>query len=255
MKKNLIIMVVFLFSLFTFVGNTEAACGAGVSLGDESLCMSTGCSAGPGCASVTYTSQSIKNGTAYTKQLDDGSIILVLDNYNGGSIKFYSGLGNPFSGEEIELIGDNYITNETGYGILSFVTGLNFVGDGTLTIKSKMPFVSTDADRQAATYFLDDNEVTTIKITAGENGNAEIVDEIPSSNNENIEVTPEEEKQENEVIDESTSSNDEKVEVSREEKNDLMTIALFVSSCISILCLIIIVVLILKNNKLKKINN
>lgn len=237
MKKNLIIMVVFLFSLFAFVGNTEAACGSGVRLGDEALCLVSGC---VGC---TYTSQSIKNGTAYTKQLEDGSIILVLDNYNGPKIEYYSSLGNPTK-SQMELIGDNYITNETGYGVLSFVTGINFIGDGTLTIKSKMPFVSTDAERQATTYFLDNNEVTTIKIVVGDNDNKEVVDESTEEDNQKVEEI---QKNESENKDDSLMPIDKK-----EEKNDLMTIALFVSSCISVLCLIIIVVLILKNNKLKK---
>lgn len=109
-----------------FNENVDAACAAQVHIGNDNLCL------------VDDSTDSNTNGTAYVE-----TGILVLDNYNGKSIKFSSGLGNGF-GQEIKVIGDNYITNEEGYGILYSISGLSFVGDGTLTIKSKIPFVARD---------------------------------------------------------------------------------------------------------------
>ena len=227
MSKKIVIVGAFILSFFAFNLNVKAACGAGVYVGDEVICL------------VSGSTESNNNNTAYAE-----SSKLVLKNYNGGRIHFYSGLGNP-SKIEIELIGDNYITSEDGYGILAFTTGINFVGDGTLTIKSKMPFVSVDANREGSTAdqtVNSDIPVSTIKIIVGE-GNESKIDESPSSTEKN-----------EDVILESEDNKDNKDAV-KEDKNDLIIIALIASCCISLLCLILSIVFIIKNNKLKKLNN
>lgn len=238
MRKKIFLIGLFLLSFFMFNRDVEAACGVSALVGDESVCIVSGSTEGNSA------------GTAYA---EGGT--LVLKNYNGGSIKFNSGLGNPSTGFVVKLVGDNYITNENGYGILFPVTGLNFVGDGTLTIKSKAPFVSSDFDGQNVQYTYGD-AVTTIKISSGTLLNNSVVEE-DSSNSSNVEG--------NEPSVEANDSNSDQNNVSVEnvdessdnevdEENDLTTILLIVSSIISALCLIVIIILVIKNSKLKKGN-
>lgn len=221
MKKTIFMTLLVLFSFFAFSNDVYAACAAGVTVGEERLCLVAG-STGSNAAGTA----SVENG------------VLVLKNYNGGYIRFDG--ANPFGGNTIKLVGDNYITNESGYGILSSVTGLNFVGDGTLTIKSKLPFVAADFTQQNVQYTYGD-AVTTIKITAGE-VKADVVDNNVSTN-DNQDTSTEEVKAEDNASDDNASESDSSM--------DLTTILLIVSSVISVLCLIIVVVLLLNNKKSK----
>ena len=123
MKNKILMVGITLLSMLMCIGNAQAACASYAYVDGESICVIDG------------SSSSNKAGTVYNASSSE-NIKIVLNNYNGGSIEFKNGLGsNPANGVTIELIGDNYITNETGYGILSYITGLNFVGDGTLNIK------------------------------------------------------------------------------------------------------------------------
>ena len=132
-------------------------------------------------------------------------------------------------------MGDNYITNENGYGILSSINGLNFVGDGTLTIKSKLPFVSTDFGGQAVQYSYEDN-VTTIKITVGEDKTLVADNEVSEDN----------------ILDASTEEVNADDDTSESDSSmDLTTILLIVSCLISVVFLIIIVILLLNKKKSK----
>ena len=219
--KKIIMFSIMLLGLLVFNNNVKAACGAGATVGGDWICLVTGATEGNSA------------GTAYAE-----SSVLVLNNYNGGSIKFSSVIGTPAK-EEIKLIGDNYITSEDGYGILSLVTGVNFVGNGTLTIKSKMPFLSYDPDRAPESYNFDNNEVSIIKITVGET-KVNIEESKPADNDVTTEIKDE--------------TNNEKEEVKVEENNNLIVIALVVSLCVSVLCLIVMIGLVAKNNKSKKVN-
>ena len=238
MKKKIFFGILLLLSLLCFNDYcVKAACATGVTVGDENLCLVSNCPIG--ATDCTFESLSNQNKTAYTKQLTDGSIILVLNNYSGKSITFYSGLGNPLGALKIELIGDNYITAEDNYGIQLLMSGLEFIGDGTLTIKSKIPFVAIDGDTQKTNINLDSSSVSTIKITAGEN-NQVSMDNTTNNKENNNELS-------NNSNEESNITNEDIVI----EKNNLSTIVLITSLCVSILCVIISVILVIKNNKLK----
>lgn len=147
MKKILILLVV--FSTILLGVEVNAACAFGANVGGESVCLTAGATAGN------------SNGTAYP----EGST-LVLENYNGGNIQYTSGLGNTASPVKIKLIGDNYITAEESFGISTSITGVTFIGDGTLTIKSKLPLATVNFDSQNRNVTLSDT-VTTVKILAG----------------------------------------------------------------------------------------
>lgn len=203
MKKYVFLVLLMLFS-FAFSIDVDAVCAAGVSVGDEVLCT-----IGDGAKS--------SDGTAYIE-----NSMLVLNNYNGGSIKQHSGLGNPVHGLKVKLIGDNYITNESGYGMLVSLQGVYFVGDGTLIIKSQMPIVAADFDRQSFSYS-GDGEVSIVKISGLDENSLE----------------KEEEKKEEQSSDNVSD-------------NKLLLIATLLSICISVLCLVICVIYLMKNSKSKK---
>ena len=153
---------------------------------------------------------------------------LILKNYNGGNITYSNGLGGPFVPTTIKLIGDNYITANDSYGLGVYSTGVNFIGDGTLTISSKLAIIGFDSNSQNRNPVLADT-VNTIKITAG------------NAKEENTE----------EVI-EDTTDDDTNVEVvTDEDKHDweLVLVMFFCSGLIIAALLFIILILLVKNNK------
>lgn len=211
--KKIKLLFVSLILLFVFVGtiNVDAACGSGAQVGGEFVCL------------VTGSTQGNSNGTAYP---ENG--VLVLKNYNGGNITYSNGLGGPFVPTTIKLIGDNYITANDSYGLGVYSTGVNFIGDGTLTITSKLAIIGFDSNSQNRNPVLADT-VNTIKITAG------------NAKEENTE----------EVI-EDTTDDDTNVEVvTDEDKHDweLVLIMFFCSGLIIAALLLIIGILLVKNNK------
>lgn len=211
--KKIKLLFVSLILLFVFVGtiNVDAACGSGAQVGGEFVCL------------VTGSTQGNSNGTAYP---ENG--VLVLKNYNGGNITYSNGLGGPFVPTTIKLIGDNYITANDSYGLGVYSTGVNFIGDGTLTITSKLAIIGFDSNSQNRNPVLADT-VNTIKITAG------------NAKEENTK----------EVI-EDTTDDDTNVEVvTDEDKHDweLVLIMFFCSGLIIAALLFIILILLVKNNK------
>lgn len=211
--KKIKLLFVSLILLFVFVGtiNVDAACGSGAQVGGEFVCL------------VTGSTQGNSNGTAYP---ENG--VLVLKNYNGGNITYSNGLGGPFVPTTIKLIGDNYITANDSYGLGVYSTGVNFIGDGTLTISSKLAIIGFDSNSQNRNPVLADT-VNTIKITAG------------NAKEENTK----------EVI-EDTTDDDTNVEVvTDEDKHDweLVLIMFFCSGLIIAALLFIILILLVKNNK------
>ena len=211
--KKIKLLFVSLILLFVFVGtiNVDAACGSGAQVGGEFVCL------------VTGSTQGNSNGTAYP---ENG--VLVLKNYNGGNISYSNGLGGPFVPTTIKLIGDNYITANDSYGLGVYSTGVNFIGDGTLTITSKLAIIGFDSNSQNRNPVLADT-VNTIKITAG-NAKEEITEEVI----------------------EDTTDDDTNVEVvTDEDKHDweLVLIMFFCSGLIIAALLFIILILLVKNNK------
>lgn len=249
--KKIFMFSIMLLGLLIFNNSVNAACGAGVYVDGELICLVTGATGGN------------KAGTAY---VEDST--LVLNNYNGGNIKYFSGIGNP-SKEEIKLIGDNYITSEDSYGILSLLSEISFVGNGTLTIKSKMPFLYYDWGGVPDSLFFDNNEVSIITIISGEtksniekfnpsvnNQNSEIKQEIIEENTEKQEeLNPSDNNKNNELQEESSKENTEIQEEINNETKDKNDIILLVSLGFSILCLIVIIVLVIENIKLRKNDN
>lgn len=80
------------------------------------------------------------NGTATVTK--DGHIVtLTLNNYNGGPlVEECYGTGVNGITFNIVLIGNNTITNTSGYGItLDYNGKINFLGDGHLTINAQTP--------------------------------------------------------------------------------------------------------------------
>lgn len=197
--------------------DVNAACGAGVSADGEFICL------------VTGATQANSKGTLYP----ENGTTLVMNNYNGGNISFSSGLGNPFKPLKIKLIGDNYIKAEDSFGLKVSLTGVEFVGDGTLTITSKAPIVAVDCvgDQSNASVYLSDN-VSTVKIASGNS------------------VT---ESSDDEVVNE--EQDDETVAEVEEENSFDWTLLLVAGSClVSVVCLIIVVVVLLNNRKGKNNN-
>lgn len=207
MKINKLIVTVFLLGILMCSVNVNAACASGAEVSGEFVCLVEGATTGN------------STGTAYPENK-----VLVLKNYNGGTISFTSGIGEPFNGSTIKLVGDNYITALDGYGILMFNTGINFIGDGTLTIKSKLPFSVKGVNASLG------DTVTEIKIVSG------------SKLTENKTVTEEN----NETTD--TNSN-----IVAEEDNDsnLVIILLVVCCSISLISLLVCVTFMLSNKKAK----
>lgn len=232
--KKIFVFSLMLLGILIFNNNVKAACGYPVIVGDEML-----------CAASDFVSN--KAGTAYIE-----SKKLVLKNYNGGQIRI-----GPLFDLEIELIGDNYITNENGSGIEK-QQSITFTGNGTLTIKSKIPVIDIGINN-SIDYTLT-NRVETIKIapnnlettveekqTLDNNQNEEITEERKEESKENVEIK-EETSEEDTTIKEEIDANIKGVEIS---KNDIV---LLISLGFSTLCLIIIIILVNKNIKLKKIN-
>ena len=93
MKKFLVLIA--LVCLFMCTVEVDAACAYGANVGDEFVCL------------VAEATQGNSKGTAYP---ENGT--LVLKNYNGGSISYSSGLGNPVAPVTIKLVGDNYIDSK-----------------------------------------------------------------------------------------------------------------------------------------------
>lgn len=216
--KKIFMFIVMLLGLLVFNNNVKAACGYPVDVGDEML-----------CAVSDFSSN--EAGTAY---IESGK--LVLNNYNGGQIRI-----GPLSDLKIELIGDNYITNENGYGIRK-QQNITFIGNGTLTIKSKIPVVDVGINN-SIDYTLT-NYVGTIKISSTNFG-TNIEESKPSDKDESTEVKDE---TNNEI-----NTNQDEVKV--EESSNLVVIALMISLCVSMLCLIAVIALLIRNSKLKKVNN
>ena len=196
-------LFVFAFLLCVCVGilNVNAACGSGVTVGNEFICL------------VGDDTQSVANGTAYSENR-----ILVLENYNGGRITYTNGLGG-YGPVTIKLIGDNYITANDSYGLAVLPKGVNFIGDGTLTITSKLPIVTFDPDKQDRTAPLADN-VNTIKIVAGNGSTKETTNDATIENNEN--------------------ANTKNVEV--KEELDLTLILVIVCCCVSVTSLLFVII-------------
>lgn len=245
MKNKMFTIMGVLLCLFMFNDNVKAAClGNSVQLDDEYLFLNCACGVGGEC---TFESQSNSNGTAYTKELENGYEILVLENYNGGSISHTGSI-------TVELIGENYITAKDGYGILSRYdnraganankTGeITFVGDGTLTIKSKVSFAKLNLANSVNGQFnidMSNQPVSTVKINIIDGTETiSVIDVEESSKEEDNEEEPKTEIKEED----------------NEEKNNLIFISLIISLSALVLCLIIVIVLALKNNKLKKLNS
>ncbi len=226
-KENLLIVVVILFSCFMFPNNASAMCAIQARIGDirneidDAVCF-------------LGTGETSKNndGTAYSN--GDGKH-LILDHYNGKSINFYDGLGGE-AFVEIELIGDNYITNEDGYGIFSQSGAIIFTGTGSLTIKSKIPFVSyedlsNESPLETLERYLDDHkdqETTTIKIIAGETKNDITTGETENKN-----------------LDNNSSNEDDSL------NDNSVNIYFPISIIMGLLSITLIIVLLFKNNKNK----
>lgn len=228
MKKSLGFILI-MISVFLFTDSIYAACSQQVDVGGESLCL---------------LSNDSKN-SSQTAYVEDG--VLVLNNYNGSSIKFpNTGLGNPLNGTTIKLIGDNYITSDQ-YGLLFYVTGIHFEGDGQLTINSKIPFVSYDLDRES---FVDAenrilreinaNRVSTIVIQSGASIQKDNIMDNPSVDNP--------------VITDDSAISDDKNET-EEVKNTTTenhVVMIIIALSYFVVSLIIIIVLIIKLCSIKK---
>lgn len=213
MKINKLLLMTVLLAFFMSSVNVNAACASGAEVSGEFVCLVDGATAGN------------SSGTAYPE-----NSVLVLKNYNGGSISFSSGIGEPFGGSTIKLIGDNYINADNGYGILMFNTGVKFIGDGTLTIKSKLPF---SVSRSTANL---GDTVTEIKIVSGTKLN-----ESNSVVEENKETT-----------DNTTNNNSDVTEDENDNDNDNdsnLVIILLVVCCVISLISLIICVTMLSNKK------
>lgn len=212
--KKIKLLFVSLVLLFVFVGtvNVNAACGSGAQVGGEYVCLVSGATQGNAA------------GTAYP---ENG--VLVLKNYNGGKITYTSGIGEPYGPTTIKLIGDNYITANDSYGLGVFKNGVNFIGDGTLTITSKLAIIGLNIDKPNQTPVLADT-VNTIKIVAGDK---------KVDTNEVVEDTITEEE------------NDTKVEAEKEEF-DWMLILVVVSCSVSVICLLVVMTTLLGLKKDKK---
>lgn len=210
MKINKLIVTVFLLGILMCSVNVNAACASGVEVSGEFVCLVEGATAGN------------SSGTAYPENK-----VLVLKNYNGSTISFTSGIGEPFNGSTIKLVGDNYITALDGYGILMFNTGINFIGDGTLTIKSKLPFSVKGVNASLG------DTVTEIKIVSGSR--------INESDNDN-------------VTEENNETTDTNSDIVAEEDNDsnLVIILLVVCCSISLISLLVCVTFMLSNKKANK---
>lgn len=210
--KKFKLLFVSLILLFVFVGtvNVNAACGSGAQVGGEFVCL------------VSGATQGNADGTAYP---ENG--VLVLKNYNGGNITYSSGIGEPYGPTTIKLIGDNYITANDSYGLGVFTNGVNFIGDGTLTITSKLSIIGFNDNTPNKTPVLADT-VNTIKIVAGE------------------------EKEEiKEVVEDTTTEEENNTDVKNEEVN-WMLILVVVSCSVSVICLLVVMTTLLRLKKDKK---
>ena len=210
MKINKLIVIVFLLGILMCSVNVNAACASGAEVSGEFVCLVEGATAGN------------SSGTAYP---ENG--VLVLKNYNGGTISFVSGVGDTIGGSTIKLIGDNYINADNGYGILMFNSGVKFIGDGTLIIKSKLPF---SVNRSTANL---GDTVTEIKIVSGSRINESDNDNVTEENNENTDTNS---------------------DIVAEEDNDsnLVIILLVVCCSISLISLLVCVTFMLSNKKANK---
>lgn len=210
--KKFKLLFVSLILLFVFVGtvNVNAACGSGAQVGGEFVCL------------VSGATQGNADGTAYP---ENG--VLVLKNYNGGNITYSSGIGEPYGPTTIKLIGDNYITANDSYGLGVFTNGVNFIGDGTLTITSKLSIIGFNDNTPNKTPVLADT-VNTIKIVAGE------------------------EKEEiKEVVEDTTTEEENNTDVKNEEVH-WMLILVVVSCSVSVICLLVVMTTLLRLKKDKK---
>ena len=201
MKINKLLLMTVLLAFFMSSVNVNAACASGAEVSGEFVCLVDGATAGN------------SGGTAYPE-----NSVLVLKNYN-----------EPFGGSTIKLIGDNYINADNGYGILMFNTGVKFIGDGTLTIKSKLPF---SVSRSTANL---GDTVTEIKIVSGTKLN-----ESNSVVEENKETT-----------DNTTNNNSDVTEDENVNDSNLVIILLVVCCVISLISLIICITMLSnkKNNR------
>ena len=168
MKK---IFITLIFALiFCCTSQVNAACAAGANIGNESVCL------------VKGSNTKISDGTAYA---EDST--LVLNNYNGGNISYFM-MQDPVSTIKIKLIGDNYIKASDSYGILIPKTGIEFIGNGTLTIESKLSFAIVSDwykyNTNEETISLN-NDISTIKITAGNDDENDIDNKVENNTNEN----------------------------------------------------------------------
>lgn len=211
--KKIKILFVSLLLLFVFVGtvNVNAACGSGAQVGGEYVCL------------VSGATQGNANGTAYP---ENG--VLVLKNYNGGKITYTSGIGEPSGPTTIKLIGDNYITANDSYGLGVFTKGVNFIGDGTLTITSKLAIIGFNDNTPNKTPVLADT-VNTIKIVAGDK----------------------KEEETNEVVEDTTTEEETDTNVEKEEV-DWMLVLVVVSCSVSVICLLVVMTTLLGLKKDKK---
>ena len=174
--KKIFLSLIFLLAI-CLTTQVNAACASGVSIGNESVCL------------VEGSTTKISDGTAYAE-----GTTLVLNNYNGGNISYFF-MTHPLTQIRIKLIGDNYIDESNSYGLLIPKNGIEFIGDGTLTIKSMHSFATvndwTKYNLKEEEILLGDN-VSTIKISVGdndtENNDTTNNDEI-SSDTENNDTT------------------------------------------------------------------
>lgn len=210
--KKIKLLFVSLMLLFVFVGtiNVNAACGSGAQVGGEFVCL------------VSGATQGNADGTAYPE-----NDVLVLKNYNGGNITYSSGIGEPSGPTTIKLIGDNYITANDSYGLGVFTKGVNFIGDGTLTITSKLSIIGFNNNTPNKTPVLADT-VNTIKIVAGDK-----------------------KEETNEVVEDTTTEEETDTNVEKEEV-DWMLILVVVSCSVSVICLLVVMTTLLRLKKDKK---
>lgn len=215
MKKIFLSLILLLAICLTTQVN--AACASGVSIGNESVCL------------VEGSSTKISDGTAYAE-----GTTLVLNNYNGGNISYFL-MTHPLTQIRIKLIGDNYIDESNGYGLLIPKNGIEFIGDGTLTIKSKLSFATvndwTKYNLKEEEILLGDN-VSTIKISVGDN-DATNNNDISNDNNENIE---------------NDAENNDRTNMEN-TFNNTIDLLLLICCIVCVLCTIIIIIFYFKNKR------
>ena len=223
MKKFLVLIA--LVCLFMCTVEVDAACAYGANVGDEFVCL------------VAEATQGNSKGTAYP---ENGT--LVLKNYNGGSISYSSGLGNPVAPVTIKLVGDNYIDTESSFGLRVPLTGVEFVGNGTLTIRSRLAIATIDIDRPNQNVQLNNN-VNTIKILAGDK--VRETKEVSNNKTEENKIEKENVNTDDKTENENVSTDDK----TANEGFDWSLILVLVCCGVSVVCLLMVGTMLLTRKK------